>query len=143
VPVLPRPIEAGEANTNSVRILRPVQTFFFFQKLRKVRYDQPWAVLPLRKDTDLLSHCMSILARRSGVQTVRKIYESLPKVIRVPDALKNRRVEVILLPLDDTETMTPGSKKGKNPIEEFMGAWKGKPLVRPEQGEYETRERLQ
>jgi hypothetical protein len=86
---------------------------------------------------------MSILERRSGVQTVRKIYESLPKVIRVPDALKNRRVEVILLPLDDTETATPGSDKGKNPVEEFMGAWKGKPLVRPEQGEYETRERLQ
>lgn len=77
------------------------------------------------------------------MQTVRKIYESLPKVIRVPDALKNRRVEVILLPLDDAETTPPGPSMGKNPIEEFLGAWKGKPLVRPEQGEYETRELLQ
>jgi hypothetical protein len=77
------------------------------------------------------------------VQTVRKIYESLPKVIRVPDALKNRRVEVILLPLDDVPETSPGPYKGKNPIEEFVGAWKGKPLVRPEQGEYEERELLQ
>jgi hypothetical protein len=77
------------------------------------------------------------------VQTVRKIYESLPKVIRVPDALKNRRVEVILLPLDDVSTTSPGPQKGKNPIEDFVGAWKGKPLVRPDQGDYETRELLQ
>lgn len=77
------------------------------------------------------------------MQTVRKIYESLPKVIRVPDALKNRRVEVILLPLDGASATPPGPHKGKNPIEDFMGAWKGKPLVRPDQGEYETRELLQ
>jgi hypothetical protein len=84
----------------------------------------------------------SSLARRNVVQTVRKIYESLPKVIRVPDALKNRRVEVILLPLDDIPAPSPGLNTGKKPIEEFVGAWKGKPLVRPEQGEYETRELL-
>ena len=77
------------------------------------------------------------------MQTVRKIYESLPKVIRVPDALKNRRVEVILLPLDDASAASPGPHKGKNPIADFVGAWKGKPLVRPDQGEYETRELLQ
>ncbi len=76
------------------------------------------------------------------MQTVRKIYENLPKVIRVPDALKNRRVEVILLPLDDVPATSPGPCKGKNPIEDFIGAWKGKPLVRPEQGEYESREPL-
>ncbi len=74
------------------------------------------------------------------MQTVRKIYERLPKVIRVPDALKNRRVEVILLPLDDVPATSPGPHKGKNPIEDFIGAWKGKPLVRPEQGDNETRE---
>jgi hypothetical protein len=83
------------------------------------------------------------LARRNGVQTVRKIYESLPKVIRVQDTLKNRRVEVILLPLDDVPATSPGPHKGKNPIREFVGAWKGKPLVPPDQGEYETRELLQ
>jgi hypothetical protein len=77
------------------------------------------------------------------MQTVRKIYENLPKVIRVPDALKNRRVEVILLPLDDVPATPPGPYEGKNPIEDFVGAWKGKPLIRPEQGEYETREPLQ
>ena len=77
------------------------------------------------------------------MQTVRKIYENLPKVIRVPDALKNRRVEVILLPLDDIPATPPGTHKSKNPIEDFVGAWKGRPLVRPEQGEYESREPLQ
>ena len=77
------------------------------------------------------------------MQTVRKIYENLPKVIRVPDALKNRRVEVILLLLDDVAAAPPGMHKSKNPIEDFVGAWKGKPLVRPEQGEYESREPLQ
>jgi len=76
------------------------------------------------------------------MQTVRKIYENLPKVIRVPDALKNRRVEVILLPLDDVSA-TPRAHQSRNPIEDFVGAWKGKPLVRPDQGEYETREPLQ
>lgn len=77
------------------------------------------------------------------MQTVRKIYERLPKVIRVPDALKNRRVEVILLPLDDVPATPLVTHKSKNPIEDFVGAWKGKPLVRPEQSEYETREALQ
>ena len=76
------------------------------------------------------------------MRTVRRIYENLPKVIRVPDALKNRRVEVILLPLDDDPATPPGTYKSKNPIEDFVGAWKGKPLVRPKQGEYETREPL-
>lgn len=74
------------------------------------------------------------------MQTVRKVYEDLPKVVRVPDALKNGRVEVILLPLDDIPVTTPGTYESKNPIEELVGAWKGKPMVRPEQGEYETRE---
>ena len=77
------------------------------------------------------------------MQTVRKIYENLPKIIRVPDALKNRRVEVILLPLDDVSATPPGAHQSRNPIEGFVGAWKGKPLVRPDQGEYETREPLQ
>jgi hypothetical protein len=86
---------------------------------------------------------MASLARRDVVETVRRIYERLPKVIRVPDALKNRRVEVILLLLDDVPATPPGTHKSKNPIEDFVGAWKGKPLVRPEQGENESREALQ
>lgn len=77
------------------------------------------------------------------MQAVRKIYERLPKVIRVPDALKNRRVEVILLPLDDVPVTHPVTHKNKNPIEGFVGAWKGKPLVCSKQGKFETREPLQ
>jgi hypothetical protein len=99
-------------------------------------------LLQLRKATDLWPHRKASLIRRNVVQTVRRIYENLLKVIRAPDALKNRRVEVILLPLDDVSATSPGPHKGKNPIEDFLGAWKGKPLVRSDQGEYETRELL-
>jgi len=77
------------------------------------------------------------------VKTVRRIYERLPKIIRVPDALQNRRVEVILLPLDDAFETFPEGHKSKNRIEDFAGAWKGKSLVRPEQGKYDAREPLQ
>ena len=60
-----------------------------------------------------------------------------------PTDLTNRRTEGILLPLDDVPASSLGPYKGKNPIEEFLEAGKGKPLVRPEQGEDETRELLQ
>lgn len=35
------------------------------------------------------------------MDVVRQIYESLPESIQMPDSLKNRPVEVILLPLDE------------------------------------------
>jgi hypothetical protein len=85
---------------------------------------------------------MASLARRDVVKTVRRIYERLPKVIRVPDALQDRRVEVILLPLDDAIETFPEGRNSKNSIEDFEGAWKGKPLVRPEQGKCDAREPL-
>ena len=76
------------------------------------------------------------------MDVVRQIYESLPESIRMPDSLKNRPVEVILLPLDEaTDTLDKKRKKQKLSYE-FLGAWKGEPLSRPEQGEYEIREPL-
>jgi len=59
------------------------------------------------------------------VQTVRKIYESLPKVISVPDALKNRRVEVILLPLDDVSATSPGPTRAKTRLKTLWEHGKG------------------
>ncbi len=34
---------------------------------------------------------------------IRQIYESVPQVIPVPAALQHRRVEIIMLPLDETD----------------------------------------
>ncbi|MEW6235503.1 MAG: hypothetical protein AB1656_08970 [Candidatus Omnitrophota bacterium] len=77
------------------------------------------------------------------MNVVRKIYENLPAVILIPDHLKNRRVEVILLPLDEEESDKPQTSKTANPADKFIGAWQGEPLVRPEQGSYEEREALE
>ncbi len=35
------------------------------------------------------------------MEAIRQIYESLPNVINVPPELRRRRVEVIILPLDE------------------------------------------
>ena len=37
------------------------------------------------------------------MQAIRQIYESLPDVINVPAELRRRKVEVIILPLDENE----------------------------------------
>ena len=37
------------------------------------------------------------------MQMLRQIYESVPNMIPVPAALRRRRVEVIMLPLDEVE----------------------------------------
>ncbi|MCX5873128.1 MAG: hypothetical protein NTY51_07830 [Deltaproteobacteria bacterium] len=76
------------------------------------------------------------------MDVVRQIYESLPESIRMPDSLKNRPVEVILLPLDGSP-VTPGKRRKKlKTAHEFLGSWKGEVLTRPKQGEYENRESL-
>jgi hypothetical protein len=77
------------------------------------------------------------------MNVVRKIYENLPAVIPIPDFLKNRRVELILLPLDEDESHKSQVRNLKNPIDEFLGAWQGDHLVRPEQGSYEEREEME
>ena len=73
----------------------------------------------------------------------RQIYESLPETLDMPDSLKNRPVEVILLPLDEAPDTLDKRRKKRKSAYEFLGAWKGEALTRPEQGEYETREPLE
>jgi hypothetical protein len=77
------------------------------------------------------------------MDVVRQIYESLPESIRMPDSLKNRPVEVILLPLDEAPARPDERRKKQKSAYEFLGAWKGEALTRPEQGEFETREPLE
>ena len=67
------------------------------------------------------------------MDVVRQIYESLPETIQMPDSLKKRPVEVILAPLDEApDTLDKRGKKGKSAYE-FLSAWKGEALTRPEQ----------
>jgi hypothetical protein len=77
------------------------------------------------------------------MDVVRQIYESLPETLDMPDSLKNRPVEVILLPLDEAPDTLDKRRKKRKSAYEFLGAWKGEALTRPEQGEYETREPLE
>ncbi len=47
------------------------------------------------------------------MDVVRRIYESLPDTIDMPDSLKNRPVEVILLPLDKAPVRLDKRRKNK------------------------------
>ncbi len=76
------------------------------------------------------------------MNVVRQIYDHLPESIKAPNVLKNRRVEVIMLPLDE-EVESISHPKNSHPIDEFIGAWEGEPLVRPNQGTFEFRETLE
>lgn len=72
------------------------------------------------------------------MNAVRQVYENLPKIIKTPAALENRRVEVIMLPLDEDDSPDKLKiRKNINLIDEFAGAWEGETLVRPEQGAFE------
>jgi hypothetical protein len=61
----------------------------------------------------------------------------------MPDSLKNRPVEAILLPLDEAPVKPDEKRKKQKLSYEFLGAWQGEPLSRHEQGEYEIRESLE
>lgn len=74
----------------------------------------------------------------------RQMIEALPATITVPADLRNRRVEMIMLPLDE---VAPNGKPAavdangwpEGFFEETFGCWAGEPLVREPQGDYETR----
>ena len=80
--------------------------------------------------------------RFSQAAFVRQTIQSnlLEGIVEIPTNLKNRLVEVILLPLD-SEKSTLHRRSG-SPLDRFAGAWAGEPLVREEQGNYEAREEL-
>ena len=44
------------------------------------------------------------------MEAIRQIYDSLPDVISVPAEMRRRKVEVIILPLDENETETISEK---------------------------------
>ena len=56
------------------------------------------------------------------MEAIRQIYESLPNVISVPPELRRRRVEVIILPLDENGG-SPNSlsdEERRNALENLM-----------------------
>ncbi len=50
------------------------------------------------------------------MEAIRQIYDSLPDVISVPAEMRRRKVEVIILPLDETETIL------EKPVPQFGNA---------------------
>lgn len=75
---------------------------------------------------------------------VRQTIQSniLEGVVDIPNNLKNRLVEMILLPLDGEKYGETDDDRTASPLKRFAGAWAGEPLVREDQGDYETREEL-
>jgi hypothetical protein len=58
------------------------------------------------------------------MEAIRRIYESVPDTIQIPLELRRRRVEVIILPLDEGESATtgPDSAGPDNGIAQFFGS---------------------
>ena len=77
----------------------------------------------------------------------RETIKNAPGIIYVPDELRNRNVEVIILPLDEKqngeaeETDANGYPIGF--FERTAGALADDPIVRAPQGDYELREEIE
>ena len=75
---------------------------------------------------------------------VRKTIQSnlLEGIIEIPNELRNRLVEVILLPVVSEKHNGQSNMKSGSSLKRFAGAWSGEQLVREDQGNYEVREEL-
>ena len=85
------------------------------------------------------------------MEAVRQIYEKIPASISIPPELHDRRVEVIILPLDQAEEPQP--QDASEPVDEYgwpigffeatAGCLADDPIERAPQGEYEVRRELE
>ena len=75
------------------------------------------------------------------MDAVRKIYEDVPDTIPVPPELRHRKVEVIILPLDDDGSKTSVTVETQPDSAELFGALPDFP-ERGRQGDYEKRRNL-
>lgn len=64
------------------------------------------------------------------MEAIRKVYKQLPDVLKMPKELRHRRVEVILLPLDEEVPSHRTAKAIASKLARFAGAWVGEPVVR-------------
>ena len=70
------------------------------------------------------------------MRALRKIYESMPPRIEIPEDLRSRRIEVVLLELEGDETHTVTEAHWPEGLfERTAGAWQGEPLKRSPQGD--------
>lgn len=84
------------------------------------------------------------------MEAIRQVYERLPETITIPPALRDRRVELILLPLDEEPDVAAlAAEFGMKPEEvidlhglRFAGSIPDFPPRAP-QGEYEVRQELE
>ena len=80
----------------------------------------------------------------SQTECARQTIQSnlLEGILQIPNSLKNRLVEVILLPIDSNKYCNHSNKKTGSHLQRFAGAWCGDQLIREDQGNYEIRETL-
>ena len=72
------------------------------------------------------------------MSAIRQIFEDMPSILAIPTTMQHRRVEVILLPLDEVEVKTEAIACDEFgwPIglfDKLTNAWQGEALVRAEQ----------
>ncbi len=60
----------------------------------------------------------------------RQVYEHIPAQVNVPTELQQRRVEIILRPLDD-QAANGEAKWSADFFDKTEGQWAGSPLERP------------
>jgi hypothetical protein len=68
----------------------------------------------------------------------RQVYEHIPAQIEIPVELQQRRVEIILRPLDESKD-NGDLGWSSDFFEKTAGKWVGEPLERADQGDYEKR----
>ena len=81
------------------------------------------------------------------MDAIRQVYEKMPERITIPAEMRDRRVEVILLPLDEEPDLAELAAKVGMKLEDvkdlhalrFLGSLPDFPSREP-QGEFETRE---
>jgi hypothetical protein len=76
----------------------------------------------------------------------RRVFEDMPDSVAVPPELRHRRVELILLPLDETldnHEQAEGQGWSNDFFTQTAGCWAGDPIVRESPDDYETREELE
>lgn len=72
------------------------------------------------------------------MSTIRQIFEDMPSILAIPATMQHRRVEVILLPLDEIEAKVQPTVCDEfgwpvGLFEKVTNGWQGEPLVRAEQ----------
>ena len=75
----------------------------------------------------------------------RRTYENAPPTITIPANLRHRKVEIIILPLEEKENSVVEVDANGYPLgffEETAGCLADDPIERAPQGEYELREAI-